>query len=177
MPSKTAGLYNTLDLMPLLSYNIISYLIDNNEMIWKILKYESSDAWNQTNLTASEKRALVFFGENNVEDYRVFMDSGLDSTWTKEVCILKVSIMEVRPKNKIIANAVIGFETYCHSKIWTMNNYQTRVDTIAKEIISTLNDAEIGGLGKIYFDNNCKISLIGKIPFRGKGILMSNWVV
>ena len=37
--------YNTYSSVPLISYNIISYLIDNNETIFKLLYYNDSNAW------------------------------------------------------------------------------------------------------------------------------------
>ena len=181
MPTRSTGSYNSLELMPLLSYNIISYLVENNETIWKLLKYESSDAWNQSNLTLAEKRALIFAGQSDMTNYRVFMDSGQDDSWSDPACILRVPILEIYPTNKILANVTIGFEIYCHSKISTMSNYQTRADTIVKEIVSTLNQVEIGGLGQLFFDASanprCKVSTIGKLPFRGKGVVMTNWIV
>jgi hypothetical protein len=180
MPTRSAGNYNSLELMPLLSYNIITYLIENNETIWKLLKYNSSDAWNKNNLSQSEKRALVYSNQSNIEDYRVFMDSGQDNAWQSKICILRVPVLEVYPTNRIVANVTIGFEVYCHSEIYTMSNYQTRVDVIVKELISTLNEVEVGGLGKLFFDysanSRCKIVTIGKIPFRGKGVVMANWI-
>lgn len=181
MPNRSIGSYNTLELMPLLSYNIISYLVENNETIWKLLKHTSADAWDQINLTDVEKRALIYAGQSDMTDYRVFMDSGQDDSWTDPVCILRVPILEIIPTNKVVANVTIGFEVYCHSKISVMSNYQTRADTIVKEIISTLNQVEIGGLGQLFFDassnSRCKVITIGKLPFRGKGIVMANWIV
>ena len=181
MPTRNTGSYNSLELMPLLSYNIISYLVENNETIWKLLKYESSDAWNQSNLTLAEKRALIYSGQTDIESYRVFMDSGQDNSWTKPACILRIFVLEIYPTNKIIADTTIGFEVFCHSSISTMSNYQTRADTIIKELVSTLNQVAIGGLGQLFFDYSanprCKVGPIGKLPFRGKGLIMANWIV
>ena len=171
---------NTLELMPLIPYNIINYLVENNELIWKLLKYNESNAWEQDNLTKAEKGALIYAGQVNMEDYRVFLDSGQDNSWTIESCILRIYTLQAFPTNQVVARLQIAFEIYCHYKISTMSNYQTRVDTIAQQIIETVHGAEVGGVGKLYFNamrgSGCKIQEIGSIPFRGKGIVMCNWV-
>jgi hypothetical protein len=181
MGSRLTNSANTLELYPLISYNIIAYLVDNNEMIWKLLKHTGADAWNQTDLTSAEKRALVYAGQSNIKDYRVFLDGGQDSSWTQEACFLRVPVLAVYPANRILANVIVGFEVYCHSKISHLSNYQTRADTIVHELVSTLNEQEIGGIGRIYFEEGssspCKIIQIGKVPFMGKGLMMANWVV
>ena len=43
--------YAKYGIIPTLSYNAISYLINNNELIWKLLFYNTPEAWNETNLT------------------------------------------------------------------------------------------------------------------------------
>ena len=113
---------NTLELMPLIPYNIVSYLVDNNELIWKLLKYNESNAWDEDDLTKAEKGALIYAGQINTEDYRVFFDSGQDSSWTIESCILRVYSANITPSNQVIANMQIAFEIYCHSKLSTMSN-------------------------------------------------------
>ena len=175
------GTQNTLELLPLIPYNIVSYLVENNDMLWMLLKYNDSNAWSKTALTKAEKGALIFSGQTNINDYRVFLDSGQDNAWEEEACMLRVFIADVIPTNQIIANVRIGFEIYCHYKISTMSNYQTRPDVIVHEIIKTMNGVEVGGIGKIYFNAmggaGCRIQTIGNIPFRGKGLIMCNWVV
>lgn len=180
MSERTTDSYNTLELLPLISYNVISYLIDNNEMIWKLLKYGGADAWNQADLTKAEKRALIYAGQSDMENYRVFMDSGQDNSWVEQACILRVPVLEVYPTNRIVANATIGFEVYVNSRMSTLSNYQTRADTVVQQLVKTLNEAEIGGLGKLFFDasanSRCKILTIGRVPYVGKGLVMANWV-
>lgn len=171
---------NTLELLPLLPFKIISYLIENNEMIWKLLKHDEPDAWQKSNLTRDEKRALVYDGISEMVNYRVFMDSGQDASWTKTATILRVPILEVIPSNQVVARVVVGFEVYTHYQISTLSNYQVRADRIAQEIITTLNEKDVGGIGKLFWNARanprCRITTIGNIPYRGKGIVMCNWV-
>lgn len=172
--------YNKYEQLPLLSYNCISYMLDNNEIIWKLLKYNTSDAWSQSDLTRTEKSALIYAGQANQTDFRVFMDVGADTALTEEMCILRITPAELRPTNHIIGNTTIVFECYCHYKINHLNNYTTRLNTVAQQIIEIFNGQEIGGIGKLYFDakssSRCKMNVIGAIPYKGVAITMCNWI-
>ena len=72
-------------------------------------------------------------------------------------------------------------EIYPHSSVSQLSNYQTRADTLAQELISVFNGAEIGALGKLFFDASrnprSKVSVIGTPPFIGKGLVFVNWAV
>ena len=43
-------------------------------------------------------------------------------------------------------------EIFSHYKINHMSNYQTRIDTIAEELLSTFNGADVGGIGLLSFN-------------------------
>jgi len=162
-----------------LSYNCISYMLDNNEMIWKLLKYNTSDAWSQSDLTRTEKSALIYAGQANQTDFRVFMDVGADTALTEEMCILRITPAELHPTNHVIGNVVMLFECYCHYKINHMDNYTTRLNTITQQIIEVFNGQEIGGIGRLYFNakssSKCKMRVIGGIPWKGNAITFCNW--
>jgi hypothetical protein len=172
--------YNTFSLLPQISYNCISYLLENNELVWKLLKYPTNDAWNKTNLTSAEKGALIYDGSpitGDSSDFRVFMDSGQPDAWTKEACILRICPYLARGKNRTVGTISILFEVFSHYKINTLSNYQTRVDTICQQLLETFNGLEIGGLGKAYFDvlgdQADKLSSAGAVPYKGKQIIMT----
>jgi len=172
--------YNTFEEYPSMSYNIISYLVDNNEMIWKLLKHSHENAWKESDLTKAEKGALIYNGGTGQTDYRVFLDGGQDDSWTKEACFLRVPVLEVIPTNYVYGYVTMGFEIYCHHKVNTLSNYTTRVDTIAQQILATLNGESIGGVGRMYFDYRSnartRVTTIGSVPYRGKAVLMCNWI-
>jgi len=173
--------YNKFELLPKISYNCISYLIENNELIWKLLHYTTPDAWNKTNLTKAEKGALIYAGQPDETSYRVFQDTGQDISWVKECAILRISVFELIPTTYVYGNISLGAEVYAHHKVNHMSNYQTRVDTIVQQLIETLNGAEIGGLGRLYFDaseySRSKAITIGQIPYKGKVVIFQNWIV
>ena len=178
---STKESYNKYEQLPLLSYNCIAYMLDNNEMIWKLLKFNTADAWNKLDLTRTEKSALIYAGQSKQTNFRVFMDVGADIAVKEEMCILRVTPAELIPTNHIIGKVVILFEIYCHYNINHMSNYTTRLNTITQQVIEIFNGQEIGGIGKLYFDakssSKCKMRVMGTIPWKGNAITFCNWLV
>jgi hypothetical protein len=177
--------YNKFSQLPLLPYNMIAYLMQRSELIWRLLKYNDADAWleNSThpNLTESQKALLIYDGKKRQTDCRIFCTTGLSSGWSEQVCQLRISVLEAIPTNKIYGAVTIGIEVYPHDLINTLSNYQTRADTIAQQLIEVFSGAEVGGLGRLFFDasqnSRTKISVIGSSPYVGKGITLTNYVV
>lgn len=158
-------------------YNCITYLIENNEMIWKLLKYNEANAYKQDNLTKEEKGLLVYKGTDKEEDFRVFMDQGQSDAWVHESCVLRISIFRIFPTNRTIGTVQMSFEVYSHYKINHLTNYRTRIDYICQELIETFNGKEMGGIGKLFYnlmeDTTQTLSQSGQVPFKGKRIIMS----
>jgi len=172
-----SGAYNHFTEFANFSYNCVNYLINNNELVWKLLKYDSSDAWDKTDLTRAEKGALIYGGEEDGSGFKVFMDVGIPDVWTTQGTILRVSPLTAIAKNRTVAMVGMCFEVYSHYKVNTLSNYTTRVDTIIQQLLETMNGVEMGGLGKMFFDalrdQNDKLMEGGKTPFKGKKIYMS----
>lgn len=172
--------YNTYDEYPNLAYNTITYLMNNNELIWKLLYYNDSDAWNQPNLTHSQKASLIYDGSPDETKFNVFMDPGQDYAWTRETTVLRVYPADLYPTNYIYGEVLMAFETYSYYKVNHMSNYQVRTDVIIQQLLATLNGGEIGGLGRLYFDMSAspkhRVTPIGQLPWKGKGLVMSNYI-
>ena len=174
------NLYNGLDEF---SYNCIKFLMNNNELIWKLLYYSDANAWrddaSHPSLDMSQKGSLIFDGINPETNYRVFMDFGLDDVWNSEACILRIAPVDVIPDNNYIGKVIMGFEVYCHSQMNTMSNYKTRTMMIMEQLIQTFNNQAVAGLGRMFFDasiySRCRISPIGRIPYKGRSLTMCNW--
>jgi hypothetical protein len=169
--------YNKYTNLPLLTYNIIAYLVNNNEEIWKLLKYSDTKALEKNNLTKEEKVALIFRGEGDANNFRLFSDWGIDDSVTKEIAILRISPLDVVPSNYVIGNCTIGFEIFVHSKINTLIDSTNRSVRIAQQLLETLNGSEIEDVGKLYFDSKTRNRIItnGQINFRGLLLTMSNF--
>ena len=171
--------YNKFETLPLASYNITKYLMDNEETIWKLLKYSDADAWNKPNLSLGEKAALVYAGQPNETDFRVFNSVGQDNSWTVEACLLRISPATILPNNYVFGYSSIAFEVYCHYKVVTLSNYMNRIDYASQRLIECLNGAEIDGVGRLFFDHRAsafsKSILIGSIPYKGRATIMCNY--
>jgi len=176
--------YNDYSDFPLFAYRCISHLIDdeNIELLWKLLYYNDNNAWKDNaahpDLTRVQKGALVYDGSIDEIDYRVFMDIGISDPWMVESSQIRVSPALLEPTNHIIGKIILAVEIYSHFKVNTLSSYQTRTDTITQLIISSLNGANIDGIGKLYFDRKasrqCGATVIGTIPFKGRRILFGN---
>lgn len=173
------AVYNKFTAYPLTSYNIIKYLMNNEEQLWKILKYNDPDAWNKPNLTMEEKSSLIYSGQSDETDFRVFMDVGADNAWTIEACILRISPFNITPQNYIFGYMTISCEIYSHYRINTMTNYTTRIDYGTQRLIETLNGADIPDVGRLYFDyrasTQTKSMVIGAIPYKGRATILCNY--
>src|SRR3990172_3594315 len=119
--------YNTYAHLPDISYLCVEYLLNNNDLIWRLLKYTDSDAWKSdsihSNLSQSEKGALIYDGKKEQTSCRVFLSLGQDASWVDEVCILRVCPVEVIPSNYIWGNVVVGFQVFAHDGVDTLSNY------------------------------------------------------
>ena len=147
-------------------------------MIWKLLKWTTSDAWKKTDLTPAEKAALIYSGQEDSSNYNVFMDVGQPDAFTREICMLRVSNWHITPKNRTVGILTVSFQIYSHYKINHLTNYKTRNDVIVEEILKTMNGAELkNGLGLFYFNGKRELTdrmiNTGQIPFPGKQIFMS----
>lgn len=172
---KTA--YSALSHFDEYSYNCITHLMEEDEYIWKLLHYNDSEAWNKTNTTASQKRALIYSGQPDETLFRVFSDEGQPNAWTNEACILRIFPYAVFPENRTINTTTIVFDVYSHYRINHLSNYKTRVDTIIKRLVEVFNGSNIGGIGRLFFNalaaKENRIYDSGQIPFKGKRITMS----
>jgi hypothetical protein len=171
--------YNKFQTFPLAFYNIAKYLINNEDEMWKILKYSDPDAWNRPNLTNKEKGDLIYAGQPNETDFRLFGSVGMDNAWTVEACILCISPITLVPQNYVYGYMSIGFEVYSHYKIVALSNYTSRIDVVTQRLIETLNGADIEGVGRLYFDfkasSATKSVVIGSIPYKGRATIMCNY--
>ncbi len=173
------GSYAQYEQLDEFAYNAVKYLMDNDEVIWKLLKYNDPDAWKKPNLTKEEKAALIYDGSDNTALFRVFLDQGEPDVNTFENCQIRISQYSLFPNNRVIGTNSMIFECYAHYKTNHLSNYRTRTDMIIKRFLQVFNGCDaIGGLGKLFFDRVASDSprqeYAGQIPYRGKWVIMSN---
>lgn len=175
--------FNTFAYLSEFPYNCISYLMDNSSTLWSLLKYNDSDAWkndaDHPALSKTEKGNLIYDGKKNQLDCKVFLLTGLDDAWVTESTQLRISILNVYPTNIVLSNVVVAMEVYSHTKVAQLSNYRVRQDMIIEELLRVFNGAEIGLLGRLYFDPknvNCYVRTVGNTPFIGRVLTMANWI-
>lgn len=176
--------YNKYTSLPNVPYNIATYLMDHDDFIWKLLKYDTNDAWSpsKANLTKAEKGALIYKGVGAPANsgFRVFFDPGLDESWTTATTILRISPVAIIPKNYVTGTQSIRFEVYTHSSINMLSNYNPRSLSIVQKLIEVLNGADIEGVGRIFFDykasSYCRLTGInvGNATYKGYDLIMCN---
>ncbi len=169
--------YNDFRIFSKLSYNCVKYMMTHNELIWKLLKYTDADAWNKPNLTQEEKAQLIYAGQADSSKYNVFMDLKQPDVMVNEIALVRIAPYHAIGLNRTIGLLEVSMEIFSHYKINHMSNYQTRIDTIAEELLSTFNGADVGGIGLLSFnetlDNSSRLFEAGQIPFAGKQIIFS----
>jgi len=182
-----SGSYAQYDDYDILPYTLVKYLMNNNEMVWRLLKYSGNDAWDQPNLTFAQKGALIYNGaSDNTVDYRVFLDRGQPDVQSFETCQIRIANYSVFPENRTVGTVSMIFEVYTHYKANHLSNYRTRNDMIMKQLRQTFNgklipvekeDGGSGTIGKLYFDRKASEStrqeLGGQLPFLGSWMIMS----
>jgi len=178
-PKISEGSYALFDGFDEISYNCIDYLIRNDEVIWKLLKYNTNDAWEKPNLTQPEKGQLIYDGSDNTANFRVFMDMGQPDVITSEICVIRIHPYNLSAPNRVNADVKIMTEVYSHYKINHLSNYKTRNDMIIKRFIQIFNGATIPGLlGNMAMDDlgtyGTRMETGGQLPFRGKWILFGS---
>jgi hypothetical protein len=173
-----ASAYNDFKIFSELSYRCIKHLMDNNELVWKLLKYSDRDAWNKPNLTQEEKGELIYSGQDDTSKFHVFMDSKQPDVLMNEIALLRIMPYYAVGINRTIGIMEISMEVFSHYKINHLSNYKTRVDLIVEELLGLFNGTEIGSLGKLTFDRtvdqSSRLFEIGQIPFGGKQIIFNS---
>lgn len=167
--------FNTDALIPLISNSCTSYLALNNELVWKLLKYQTSDAWSKANLTLAEKSAMIYNGSEKQYDYHVFFDEFQDDAIGIETTFLRIFPVQDDPINHLISNVSIAMAVYTHSNCNHMSNYQTRIETVIQQLKETFNGKDIPKVGVLTYSQEksrmCKSMIVGKVPYKGKIII------
>lgn len=171
--------YNDFRVFSDLSYNCIKILIEENELIWKLLKYTDPDAWSKDDLTHAEKAELIYAGQQDTSEYNVFMDGKQPDVLMKEVSILRIMPYHAIGLNRTVGVIEVSFEIFSHYKINHLSNYKTRIDTITQQLLAMFNGKDVGGVGLMSFDKmadqSSRLFQAGQIPFGGKQIIFSTY--
>ena len=144
--------YNKFTEFSNLCYNILAYLMVQNEDIWKLLKYDTPDALSKPNLTLEEKRKMIYDGNGDSEHYNVYRSPFVDEAFTEQTSQLRIYALTINPKNRSLATIDLNIDCITHTKLVNIDGGKSRVELMVEEVLKTLNGQEIDGVGKLFFD-------------------------
>jgi len=175
------GNYNDYESIKQLPYNIFTHLLNENEDIWKLLYYTTPDALSplKPNLTKEQKTAMVWKGESDSANFRIFFQPFISNAFSSECAQLRIYPLTIHPTNSTNGLVDFAIEILTHGDINPLDNYSTRILTLLQEIIKTLNDAEISAVGNLFFNkmgssyDMARLNLYNNISYIGYTLIMS----
>lgn len=171
--------YNDFQNFNMISYNCIKIMMDNNELIWKLLKHKTPDAWNKENLIQEEKANLIYAGQQDSSKFNVFMDGKQPDVLVEETTLVRIMPQYAVGLNRTIGLVQVSMEVFSHYKINHLSNYTTRIDTITGELLALFNGTNVGTLGLLAIDKmvdqSSRLFQAGQIPFGGKQIVFATY--
>lgn len=153
---------NSMSMLPNIPYNILTYLAKEEQILWKLLAYNSYDALSKPDLTFSEKMDLIW-KEGPQEPYSVFMTNIIDDAILESKTILKIYNYYIHAKDLYLAPTVYAFDILYGPKM-SLVEYNgipvSRADLFVNRILTLLNGVEVGGVGKlVFFDDMSRYDL------------------
>ena len=187
--------FNTFERISEVPNKIVMEYLWKNENIWKLLYYTLDEKKNpipkpleMPDLSAKQKRALIYQGVGDIKDYRVFFTMfPQNEEINDQIQQLRIYRSRILPSNSFRSGVAWKFDLPCHFGVQTIvvdNIVRNRSDVLQEEILKTLNGVEIGGVGALQFnyDMDTRISdrsdfVKFNIQFSGQSFTMScNWI-
>lgn len=149
-------MYNSMSNLPYIPYTILTYLAKEEQILWKLLYYDGYDALSQPDLTFEQKMGLIW-REGPQEPYNVFITNIVDDAIPESKTILKIYNYYIHADNLFLAPTVYAFDILYGPKM-ALVEYNgvpvSRADLFVNRILTTLNGALVGGVGKLAFYND-----------------------
>ena len=187
--------FNTFERLSEVPNKIVMEYLWRNENVWKLLYYTLDEDGNpipkpleMKDLTAREKRALIYQGVGDIANCRVFFTMfSKNEEINNQIQQLRIYRSRILPSNSFRSGVAWKFDLPCHFGVQTIivdNIVRNRSDVLQEEILKTLNGVEVGGVGTLQFnyDMDTRISdrsdfVKFNIQFSGHSFTMScNWI-
>lgn len=150
--------FNNFSDMPQIPYKILIHLIQNNENIFKLLKYNTSDALSKPNLTIAEKMALLYIDGDKENEYNIFLKPLIGDEIIKGSSQLRLYKATMQPTDHLTALLNYEFDIICGERIGLVYDENdipcTRIDLIEKELLNELNGFDAFGVGYFQFNKD-----------------------
>lgn len=174
-------MFNSFSTLPYIPYNIIVHLAKNDEVIWKMLKYNSYDAMSKPNLSMKEKIDLIW-KQGKDEDYGIFLKPLVEDAITQSKSIMKCYQYYINPSNLYIGAVTFAFD-FLYGGDMALVEYNgvpvSRGDLFIHRLLTVLNGADVGGVGKLVFHedisryHNANATIGNSKTFAGVQIFMT----
>lgn len=148
--------YNKFDEMPKIPYKLLLHLIQYNENIFKILKYNTKDALSKPNLSFEEKIALLY-DDNGIEsNSNIFLKPLVGDEILDSLTQLRIFKMSMQPTDRLTCILNYEFDILCGYKTSLVLDEDgipcSRIDLIEKELLNTFNGFDGFGIGRFQFN-------------------------
>lgn len=155
--------FNAFSEMSTIPNTIVTEYLFNNEDIWKLIYYTLDENKNpivkpleMPNLTAKQKRDLIYQGVDDVNKFRVFFTMfPQNEEINDQIQQLRIYRSRILPSNAFRSSVTWKFDLPCHFGVQTIivdNVVRNRVDVLQEKIFEALNGAEVGGVGTLQFN-------------------------
>lgn len=159
--------FNNFTEVPYIPYKIIKTMRESTsveaENFWKCLKYTTTDALDKPNLTEQEKKALIWKGNDSIEDdYQVFLKPLIGSQLTDAQSQTQLRLFRYggTPTNRMESILLYEFDIIVNEKasmIYYNNILCARDDVMEAMLLSVLNGRDIG-IGQNYLRYDRELS-------------------
>lgn len=155
-------MYNSMSQLAYIPYNILTYLAQEEQILWKLLAYNGYDALSHPDLTLSQKLNLIW-KEGPQEPYSVFMTNIVDDAISESKTIMKLYNYYIHAKDLYLAPTVYAFDILYGPKM-SLVEYNgvpvSRADLFVNRLLTLLNGVYVGGVGKLmFFDDMSRYDL------------------
>lgn len=148
--------------VPKIPYKIFEHLLQNNseecEMLWKLMKYPNIDCLDKPNLTYKEKFKLIWSGQSDEQNYRLFAKPLLTNSLSDadEMIQLRMFRNTLIPTTRLEATILFEINIITNDKtacVIYQDCLVERTDLIETLLLTLLNGKDIGiGYTTLRFD-------------------------
>lgn len=127
----------------------------DNDDLFKLLKYDTSNALSQPNLTQEEKvqfiRPLVDYNESGIMRHAEFVSQVVQDTVTQ----IRIFLKNDSAEDNRLAKVFIGIDAVCHNDLVLLDGGKGRLFELKNAIQKSLSGQNIG-IGQFYY-NGCTL--------------------
>lgn len=150
-------MYNSLSRLPTIPYNIMVYLAKSTDPIadvfWKMLAYKDYKALSHESLTFQQKMKLVW-AQGKQDTYSIFLTNLIEDAMAESKQIVKIYQYYIHASELYTSTVVYAFDCLYGGQM-SLVEYNgipvNRGDLFIHCILTLLNGAEVGGVGKLMF--------------------------